>query len=150
MCNVILDKRIDDSIVESNPALEDFSRLERFKQWATENIGSLSILAVSIAGAITGAISLARQGIKTTKNTVNKISTFLSNIAKKLGPIIGPIFGLLSNILSLGAKGIGFIANNLWLLAIFLTFAITKRYSDEKNKTYKINGKSKCEGGTKT
>jgi hypothetical protein len=48
----------------------------------------------------------------------------LAGLAKSALPILVPILNLLSTILSWGAKGLAFLAQNLWIVAILIAGAI--------------------------
>jgi hypothetical protein len=58
----------------------------------------------------------------------------LAGLAKSALPILVPILNLLSTILSWGAKGLAFLAKNLWIVAILITGAIYKYLQNKRNK----------------
>ena len=90
-------------ILNENVEESDLGRLERFKKWAKDNLLGLSAVAIVIAGIVTTIVIRVRS---------------VANIAKKLGPLLSPILNLIAQILTWGAKGIAFLAKNLWILAI--------------------------------
>ena len=60
----------------------------------------------------------ARKALVRGARAVGKFGRGVANVAKKFGPVIGAIGKLLATVLTLGAKGIEFLARNLWLLAV--------------------------------
>ena len=98
--------------------------IEKFKQWSKENLLGLSAVAISIAGIITTIVMGASKAI--------------ANIGKNFGAVISAVLNLISQILSWGAKGIAFLAKNLWILAIAITYFLYEEY-----KEYKKNNKKK-------
>ena len=96
---------------------EDISRLQCFKKSAKENLVGLSAIAISVAGIITTIIVSAR-------NTLVRGVKALYNLGKKLGSLIAPLLNILAQAISLGAKGLSWLASNLWVLAIALTLYI--------------------------
>ena len=112
---------INDEIQEN-----DLSKLERFKQWARENLIGFSAIAISIAGIITTVIIAGRKAVKDTAKGVGKVAKALFNLGKKLGPLIAPILNILATAVSWGVKGLEFLSKNLWLLVIILLWFLTK------------------------
>ena len=101
----------------------DASRFKRFSKWARENTFGLSAVFISAAGILTtiliagrGAI---RSGARATKN-------FASVLAKKLAPVFGAVLNLVGSVLSLGARGLNWLSNNLWSLALLLVLLAYK------------------------
>ena len=107
---------------------EDISRLQKFKKWAKENIVGLSAIAISTAGIITTIIIGARKAIYKGSQATGKFAKALYNLDKKLGSLIAPILNILAQAISLGAKGLTWLASNLWVLVIALTLYIYKQY----------------------
>ena len=64
---------------------EEISRLQRFKEWAKENMLRLSALAISIAGIITTIIVSARKAILSAARATGKFAKALYNLSKKIG-----------------------------------------------------------------
>ena len=112
---------INDEIQEN-----DLTKLERFKQWARENLIGFSAIAISIAGIITTVVIAGRKAVKETARGVGKVAKALFNLGKKLGPLIAPILNILATAVSWGVKGLEFLSKNLWLLVIILLWFLTK------------------------
>ena len=112
---------INDEIQEN-----DLTKLERFKQWARENLVGFSAIAISIAGIITTVVIAGRKAVKETANGVGKVAKALFNLGKKLGPLIAPILNILATAVSWGVKGLKFLSKNLWLLVIVIVWFLTK------------------------
>ena len=112
---------INDEIQEN-----DLTKLERFKQWARENLIGFSAIAISIAGIITTVIIAGRKAVKETAKGVGKVAKALFNLGKKLGPLIAPILNILATAVSWGVKGLEFLSKNLWLLVIAFVWVLTK------------------------
>ena len=102
---------INDEIQEN-----DLTKLERFKQWARENLIGFSAIAISIAGIITTVVIAGRKAVKETAKGVGKVAKALFNLGKQLGPLIAPILNILATAVSWGVKGLEFLSKNLWLL----------------------------------
>ena len=105
---------------------QGISRLEKFKQWLKENI-------VAVAGIITSIIVGARKAIVQGWQSVSKFGKALWNLAKKIGPLIAPFINLLSQAVSLSAKGITWLASiygswQLLLLGLFM-ISINSRWN---------------------
>ena len=112
---------INDEVQEN-----DLSRLERFKQWARENLIGFSAIAISIAGIITTVVIAGRKAVKETAKGVGRVAKALFNLGKKLGPLIAPMLNILATAVSWGVKGLEFLSKNLWLLVIILLWFLTK------------------------
>jgi hypothetical protein len=114
------------------------TKFERFRKWAKENLGALT--AISIAGIITTvvvagkkAIVGASKGLRSSKG-LGAVGKALAGLAKSALPILVPILNLLSTILSWGAKGLTFLAQNLWIIAILIAGAIYKYLQGRRKK----------------
>ena len=81
----------------------------------------------SIAGIITTIVIRTRKVIKQGSKAVNSLAKAIANIGKKLGLLIAPILNLIAQMLTWGAKGIEFLAKNLWLLAIMIAYFVYDR-----------------------
>ena len=107
---------IVEGVVSSSESISDLSRLERFKNWAKENIVSISAIAISVADIITtiaiGACRALNQGAQAT----GKFAKAVYNLGKKLGGLIAPLLSVVSNIITWAAKGMSWFASNLWVL----------------------------------
>ena len=106
----------------------DLTRFERFKKWARENITGVSVIAISIAGIITTVVMGARSAVKRGARAVSKFGRAVANIEKKFGPVSSALGSLIAKVVTLGAKGIEFLARNLWLLAVVITYFIYNEY----------------------
>ena len=116
------------------------TRFERFKRWAKRNLGGISIIAISIAGIITTIVRGARTVVRRGANATSKFVKFLRKIAEKAGPILGALLNLAAGLLKLGAKPVSFLAENLWTLAVLITYAL---YDRVKEKTTTKGHKNK-------
>ena len=87
---------------------EDVSRLQRFK----ENMLGLSSIAITVAGIITTVVIGARTAIIKGVQATSKFAKALANLGKKLGPMLLPLFNMLAKLVSLGAKGLAWLARN--------------------------------------
>ena len=114
------------NIINDEVRENDLSRLERFKQWARENLIGFSAIAISIAGIITTVVIAGRKAVKETAKGVGKVAKALFNLGKKLGPLIAPMLNILATAVSWGVKGLEFLSKNLWLLVIILLWFLTK------------------------
>ena len=113
-------------IINDEVRENDLSRLERFKQWARENLIGFSAIAISIAGIITTVVIAGRKAVKDTAKGVGRVAKALFNLGKKLGPLIAPMLNILATAVSWGVKGLEFLSKNLWLLVIILLWFLTK------------------------
>ena len=120
----IHDETLD--IINDEVRENDLSKLERFKQWARENLIGFSAIAISIAGIITTVVIAGRKAVKESAKGVGKVAKALFNLGKKLGPLIAPILNILATAVSWGVKGLEFLSKNLWLLVIILLWFLTK------------------------
>ena len=120
------------SIVEEEVKINDLTRFERFKKWAKENITGISVVAISAAGIITTIIMGARSAAKKGAGAASKFAKALANLAGKVGPVLSSVLNLVAKVLGWGAKGIAFVANNLWILALALTYFLYNEYKRRK------------------
>ena len=112
------------SIVEEKAKNNDPARFERFKKWAKENLGGISVIAISIAGIITTIVMGARTVIKKGASATSKFAKTLAKIAEKAGPVLGALLNLATGLLKLGAKAVSFLAENLWILVLMITYTL--------------------------
>ena len=63
---------------------------------------------------------------------MSKFAKSLAKIAEKTVPIIGDLLNLAAKVLTLGAKGIGFLSNHLWILAVAITYALYEQRRKKK------------------
>jgi hypothetical protein len=112
---------------------EDVSRLQRFKEWAKENMLGLSAIAITVAGIITTVVIGARNVIVKGAQATGKFAKALAKLGKELGPVLGQLFNMIAKLVSLGAKGQAWLASNLWVLAIAVAWLIYD-YSKERRR----------------
>ena len=55
-------------------------------------------------------------------------------VGEKVGPVVGGLLNLAAKLSTLGAKGIGWLANNLWFLAVVIAYALCNKYKQRKEK----------------
>ena len=111
----------------------DLTRFERFKQWAKRNLGGISVVAISVAGIITTIVMGARTAIKKGAQATSKFARALAKVGEKVAPIIGGLLNLAPKLLTLSADAVGFLAKNLWLLAVAIAYILYEKY---KKKSY--------------
>ena len=103
---------------------EDISRFRKLVKWLGEEKVGLTGIAVSTAGLITALLIHARGAIVGTAKATSKVAKALANLAKKAAPILVPILNGIATALSWGAKGVAWLASNLWVLAVAIAFII--------------------------
>ena len=122
------------NILNENAENSDLGRLERFKKFAKENLSGLSAVAISVAGIITAIVIRARNALKQGVKAVGSLAKAIANIGKNFGAVISAVLNLISQILLWGAKGIAFIAKNLWILVIAITYFLYNEYRQTRKK----------------
>ena len=115
------------SIVEKKAGDSDPVRFEKFKKWAKENLGGISVVAISVAGINTTIVMGMRSAVKKGANAVSKFRKFLGKLAEKAGPVLSALLNLATGLLKLGAKAVSFLSENLWILAVLVTYALWDR-----------------------
>jgi hypothetical protein len=110
------------------------TKFERFRKWAKENLGALAAIAISIAGIITTVVVAGKATIVGASKGLGAVGKALAGLAKSALPILVPIINLLSTILSWGAKGLAFLAQNLWIVAVVIAGAIYKYLQMKRKK----------------
>ena len=115
------------SIVEEEIQNSHLRRFQKFKEWAKKNLAGLSVVAISVAGIVTTTVMGAKSAIKKGASATGKFAKALAKVAEKAVPVIGALLNLASKLLTLGAKGINFLSNNLWLLAVAITYALYEK-----------------------
>ena len=105
---------------ENNP----LTRFERFKKWSKENLGGISVIAISVAGIITTIVMGMKTVVVSGAKATTKFGKALAKLAEKAGPVLGALLNLAAGLLKLGAKGVSFLAENLWILAVLITYAL--------------------------
>ena len=113
---------------ENNP----LTRFERFKKWAKQNLGGISVIAISVAGIITTIVMGMKTVVVGGAKAASKFGKFLAKLAEKAGPVLGALLNLAAGLLKLGAKGISFLAENLWILAVIIAYALWEKAKSKK------------------
>ena len=128
----IHDESLD--IINDEIQTNDLSRLERFKEWAKRNLVGISAIAITLAGIATTVIIAGRSAVKATAKATGRLAKALVNLGKKLGPLIAPFLNLMAQAISWGAKGIAFLAKNLWMIVIAFAWFLFKAYKSYRKK----------------
>ena len=119
------------SMIQEEAQRNDFTRFERFKKWAKENIAGVSAVAISIAGIITTIVIAGRNAVKKGAKAVGQFGKVLANIAKKAAPAIATILNILAQALTWGVKALEFLSRNLWIVPLTLTYFL---YNEIRNR----------------
>ena len=69
----------------------------------------------------------ARSVIKKGAQATSKFAKALAKLGEKAAPVIGGLFNLAAKLLTLSANAMGFLAKNLWLLAIGLAYLLYEK-----------------------
>ena len=117
---------------------EDISRLQRFKKWAKENMVGLSALIVSIVGIITTIIVSARKASLRGAQATEEFAKALYNLGQKLGSLIATLLNIIAQVISLGSKGLAWLASNLWVLVVAFTLYLVGAAKLEYRKWRKM------------
>ena len=126
------------SIIQQEIEESDIGRFEKFKKWSKENLLGLSAVAISIAGILTTIIIGVRNALKSGARAVGNLGKAIANIGKNFGALISSLLNLIGSILAWGAKGITFLAKNLWILTLAITYFLYNEYKERRKKnTYK-------------
>ena len=112
----------------------DLTRLERFKEWAKKNLVGLRGVAIMAASLITSIIAITRSVVKKGAKAVSAFGKALAEVSKTLGPIISAVLNIMGQIFSYGAKGISWLAKNLWALALLLVLLVYEKARKRRNK----------------
>ena len=108
---------------------------ERFRVWEKENMRALAAIAISIARIITTVVVAGKKTITGAANGLGAAGKALAMFAIAALPILVPILNMLSTILGWGAKGLAFLAQNMWIVAIVIAGAIFRYLQNRcKNK----------------
>ena len=113
-------------IINDEISTSDLGWLERFKEWAKNNLVGLSAIAITTAGIVTTVEIAGRKAVKQAARATGKLAKALVNVGKKLGHLIAPMLNLMAQAISWGAKGIEFLSKNLWLIAVAFAYFATK------------------------
>ena len=122
------------SMIQEEAQRNDFTRFERFKKWAKENIAGVSAVAISIAGIITTIVIAGRNAVKKGAKAVGQFGKALANVAKKAAPAVVTILNILAQVLTWGAKALEFLSRNLWIVALALTYFLYNEVKDRRRK----------------
>ena len=122
---------------EENLVDNDVTRLERFKKFVRENALILSGVTIMFGTLITSIVMAARQAVRQTATATQKLAKAVINIGKKIAPLLAPVFSLIGTALSLGAKGVSWLAKNLWVLAILLAYLFYDQGKEQMRKRRK-------------
>ena len=115
------------NIVKDEIQNSTLRRFQKFKEWTKKNLAGLSVVVISVAGIVTTIVMGAKNAIKRGASATGKFAKALAKVAEKAVPVIGALLNLASKLLTLGAKGINFLSNNLWLLAVAITYALYEK-----------------------
>ena len=85
------------------------------------------MVAISVAGIITTIVMGMKTVVVRGAKAASKFGKFLAKLAEKAGPVLGALLNLAAGLLKLGAKGISFLAENLWVLAVMIAYALWNR-----------------------
>ena len=121
-------------IIKDEISTSDLGRLERFKEWAKNNLIGLSAIAITIAGIVTTVVIAGRKAVKQAARATGKLAKALVNIGKKLGPLIAPLLNLMAQAITWGAKGLEFLSKNLWLIAVAFAYFVYNTYKNKNKK----------------
>ena len=94
----------------------------------------MSAVVISAAGILTTILIAGRGAIRSGARAVGSFAGVLAKIGKKLAPVFGAVLNLIGSVLSLGAKGLAWLANNLWSLTLLLAYLAYEEIRKNKNK----------------
>ena len=135
--NLKPESEIAQNILTKRTERNDLKRFERFKNWARMVFqGGISVIAISVAGIITTIVMSAKTVIKKGASATSKFAKTLGKLAEKAGPVLGALLNLAAGLLKIGAKAVSFLSENLWILAVMITYALWER-AKQKRKTTK-------------
>ncbi|CAB4023219.1 Hypothetical predicted protein [Paramuricea clavata] len=110
------------------------TKFKRFRARATENMGVLAAITISIAGIITTVVVAGKRSIVAAFKDLGTVGKAKAMFAKAALPILVPILNMLSTLLSWGAKGLAFLAKNLSIVAIVIAGAIFRYLQNRRKK----------------
>ena len=122
--NLKPESEITQNILKEKAKDNILTSLKKFKEWAKKNLGGISIVAISVAGIITTIFMGMKTVVKKGANATSKFAKFLGKLAEKAGPLLSALLNLASGLLKLGAKAVSFLSENLWILAVLVTYAL--------------------------
>ena len=135
--NLKPESEITQNILEKKAQNNNLIIFERFKRWVKRNLGGISVVAISVAGIITTIVMGMRTIVKSGASATSKFVKFSGKVAEKAGPVLGALLNLAAGLLKLGAKAVSFLSENLWILAVLITYALwdqAKKKKESKNK----------------
>ena len=124
-------------MLEENLVDNDVTRLERFKKFVKDNALSLVGITIMFGTLVTSIVMAARSAIRKGATVTSKLARAVYNIGKKVAPLLSPIVSLIGTALSLGAKGVSWLAQNLWVLAILLAWLFYDQVKEQVRKRRK-------------
>ena len=122
------------NILEEETENNPLTRFERFKEWSKKNLGGISVIAISVAGIITTIVMGMKTVVVSGAKATSKFGKFLAKLAEKAGPVLGALLNLAAGLLKLGAKGVSFLAENLWILAVLVGYALWEKVKSKKQE----------------
>ena len=131
--NLKPESEITQNILKEKTKNNILTRFEKFKEWAKKNLGGISIIAISVAGIVTTVVMGMKTAAKKGANAVSKFGKFLGKLAEKAGPVLGSPLNLAAGLLKLSAKAVSFLSENLWILAVLITYALWDQKIKRKN-----------------
>ena len=97
-----------------------------------KNTGGTPVVAIPVAGIITTTVMGERTVTKKGAVATSKFTKALAKVGEKVAPIIGGLLNLAAKLLTLSADAVGFLAKNLWLLAVGIAYVLYKKYYNKK------------------
>ena len=89
-------------------------------------------MVISIAGIITTIIVGARKAIAQGAQATSKFAKAVANLGKKRLPVLGPLLNVIAQAISWGAKGLAWLASNLWVLVLAALWFIYDYYKQRR------------------
>ena len=111
---------------------EDVKRLPRLKEWMKKNALGLTSVTIIVAWIIMTITVSVRKALVAGAEVTSKFGKAVANLGKKLGSLLGPHLNVVAQVISLGAGSLGWLASNLWLLAIAFACFIYDLYKQNK------------------
>ena len=116
--------RILDNEVENNPGV----KWEKFKKWVKENKWGVLSVTFGVGSFIASIIMAVRNAVKTVAKGTSSFGQSVVKVLKKLGPVFAAIGSILLTALGIISQALMFLANNLWILLVFLAMFLWKMY----------------------
>jgi hypothetical protein len=143
---------IDEARVEMNLVPETEEGKQKVREIIKDNVRmgfeipivgkkNWELLALSpyqyIAGIITTVVVAGKGAVAATGKRLGAVGKALARLAKNALPILVPLINMLSTILSWGAKGLAFLAQNLWILAVVIAGIIIRYLQNKRKRLHK-------------